>query len=86
MCQLHALADDDLCHREYPLNSQSIGYWFDSLLSWHRCLDAIVRKLSADWLMYATLQHFVATDNVCQDMTCQLLCQQLLYRVRAGKD
>ena len=53
--KLRALADDDLCRRGYSLNSQSIDYGFDFLPSRRLCSDAIVRKLSPDWLIYATL-------------------------------
>ena len=93
MCQLRDLADDYLCRRRRgcPLNSQLIGYGFDSPPLRRLCADTTVRNLSADSLIYATLRHFdanrfAATVKACQDMTSRLLCQMLQYAARAEKD
>ena len=91
MFQLRGLADDDLCRMGCPLNIQLIGYEFDSPPPRRLCANAIVRKSSADWLIYETLRHFdanhfVATVITSQDMTSRLLCQMLQYWVWAEKD
>ena len=74
-----SIVDDDLCRRGCPLNSQTIGYGFDSPPSRLLYPDAIVRKSSADRSIHATLRHFdancfVATIKTCQDMTTQSSC------------
>ena len=92
MYQLRALVDDDLCRIGCSLNSQSIGYEFDSL--YFHYFTKIQQHLLADWLTYATLRHFdvnrfvatVTPVTACQDMFFRLLCRMLQYRVRAEKD
>ena len=91
MYQLRALADDDLCRRGCPLNSLINRFGFDFPPSRCLCPYAIVKNLSADWLLYATLRHFdanrfVATVKACQDMTSRLLCQMLQYKIRVEND